>query len=456
MRRSARLAFLFALTLALPAPGADRSPRSSDAGLRKKLDAYLSALAEARGFSGSVLVARGKQVILAQGYGLADAEHKVPNTPATRFRIGSVTKQFTAMAIMQLAQEGKLGLNDPICKWLEKCPTAWAPITIHHLLTHTSGIPNFTNFDDYRATRALPSPPARTIERFSTKPLDFPPGTSFRYSNSGYVLLGVVLEKAAGKPYEEVLRERIFQPLGMSSTGYDHSEVVLENRARGYTREKTSVVNAAFIHMSIPFAAGALYSTVEDLHRWSEALSTEKLLPVPALERLFTPEKEDYAYGWIVSRQKERKKIWHNGGIDGFGSNITRFPEIGLTVIVLSNQETALVDTAARDLSALALGDEVELPRVRQVVAIDPKVLPEFVGNYELRPGFILVVTSEGEHLYAQATGQERFEIFAEGKDRFFPQGFEAQLEFVRDPGGQVTSLVLHQNGRTMLAPKQR
>jgi CubicO group peptidase (beta-lactamase class C family) len=177
-----------------------------------EVDTYLNSLVRIGSFSGSVLMARNGEVLLTKGYGFADREHKISNTPQTKFRLGSITKQFTAMAIIILEAQDKLDAQDPICKYLTECPEAWATITIHHLLTHTSGIPNFTDFPDYRRTSATPSAPEETIDRFQDEPLDFQPGESWSYSNSGYILLGHIIERVSNQSYEEFLQENIFTP----------------------------------------------------------------------------------------------------------------------------------------------------------------------------------------------------------------------------------------------------
>jgi CubicO group peptidase (beta-lactamase class C family) len=331
-----------------------------------KLDEYMSALTKLGRFSGSVLVAREGRVLLAKGYGLANAEWDIPNTPATKFRLGSVTKQFTALAIMQLDEKGKLKVEDPVSKYVAECPPAWRKITIHHLLTHTSGIPSFTSFPDYVATMNQRSPVSKTVERFKGKPLDFEPGEKFQYSNSGYVLLGYILEKVAEQEYGEYLEQNVFGPLKMRNSGYDSSAAILKQRASGYMRRAGNLANALYIDMTVPHAAGALYSTVEDLLLWDQALDTEKLVSKKSLERIFTPFKSDYAYGWFVAKKHNRKYIGHAGGINGFATMIERYPDGKVAVIVLSNVEGSAVGPAARDLAAIVFGEKYEMPGERK------------------------------------------------------------------------------------------
>lgn len=305
-----------------------------------EIDAYLNTLVHLGSFSGSALIARNGEVLLTKGYGFADREEEISNTPQTKFRLGSITKQFTAIGILILEAQGKLDVQDAICNYLSECPEAWETITIHHLLTHTSGIPNFTSFADYQRTMATPSPPEETINRFKDKALDFRPGEKWSYSNSGYIVLGYIVERVSGQSYEEFLQERIFTPLDMRNTGYDHNQ---DDLAIGY---KSLFSKADFIDMSIPFAAGGLYSTVEDLYKWDQALYTEQLLPQDYLDRIFAahvpiPNSNgmSYGYGWMVGLEDSRQIITHGGGIEGFVTNIARYPQDKTVIIVLSNQQ---------------------------------------------------------------------------------------------------------------------
>jgi CubicO group peptidase (beta-lactamase class C family) len=285
-------------------------------------------------------------------------------------------------------------------------------------------------------------------------PLQFTPGEKFHYNNSGYYLLGLIIEKAAAKPYEDVLHEQIFAPLGMKDTGYDHSGTILPNRASGYSLDKGKLVNAQYLDMGQPYSAGALYSTVEDLLRWDEALYTEKLLPKKALAAIFTPGKNDYAYGWVVRESSKRKMIAHGGGINGFSTFISRYPAERATVIVLSNSESANTGLIAGDLAAMLFGEKYEVPRERVEAKVDPKVFDAYVGEYQLAPDFSITVTLEDSHLMTQATGQSKVEIYPESETKFFLKVVDAQITFMRDEKGNVTQLILHQGGMDRPAKK--
>ena len=330
--------------------------------LATRLDRQVRVYVDQQRFNGSVLVARDGKVLFSKGYGMANAEWDVPNTPRTKFCLGSITKQFTATVVLMLERQGKLKVEDPVSKYVPGAPAAWKKVTIHHLLTHTSGIPSFTSFPDYIKTMTLPSPAAETVKRFRDKPLEFEPGSQFRYSNSGYVLLGYLIEKITGQSYEELVGKWIFGPLGMKDTGYDHPERILKNRASGYSNAGKTLANARYLDMTIPHAAGSLYSTVEDLLIWDQALYTEKLLPAKVLERMFTPFKDNYAYGWMVRTENNRQVIGHGGGINGFSTMIVRIPQERLFTAALSNLETRDAGRIANELARLALGEKVDLP----------------------------------------------------------------------------------------------
>jgi CubicO group peptidase (beta-lactamase class C family) len=310
-----------------------------------EIDRLASAYHTLGQLNGSVLVAQEGRVILARGYGLANMEWSIPNAPDTKFRLGSITKQFTSMLIMQLVAEGKLATSTTVAEALPYYrKDAGGGVTIHHLLSHTSGIPSYTSHPDFR--RQVSRNPYATKEfvlSYCSGDLEFAPGTRYRYSNSGYFVLGAIIEHVTGKPYEQVLRERILDPVGMKDTGYDHWETVLPKRATGYDRVSGGFRTAQYLDMSVPGAAGALYSTVEDLLRWDQALYGDALLPAPLKKLMFTPALENYAYGWGVRQapvgegEQPRTLVAHAGGIDGFTTLITRVIEERTLIVTLNN-----------------------------------------------------------------------------------------------------------------------
>lgn len=312
-------------------------------------------------FMGAVLVAREGRVLFNRGYGAASLELDVANTPLTKFRIGSLTKQFTAAAVLLLAQDGKLRLEDRVSAHWPQAPAAWRDITIFHLLTHSSGIPNYTSFPEFAGLQVFETSAEKIVEGVRERPLDFTPGSRYNYSNSGYVLLGWLIERLSGQSYGDFVRSRIFEPLGMKDSGYDSNSAIIERRAAGYERRRGQpLANADFVHMSTPHAAGALYSTTEDLLRWTEGLFGGKLVSTESLKRMTTPYKDGYALGLEVKQIKHAKGhdvIEHDGAIDGFNSFLSHYPAQKLTVIVLSNIAGGnRVGAITRELAAQALG----------------------------------------------------------------------------------------------------
>jgi CubicO group peptidase (beta-lactamase class C family) len=411
------------------------------------LEDYVESVAEKDGFSGSVAVSDGGKPLLRIGYGLANVEHDVANTPQTKFRIGSITKAFTAITTLILVEQGKLELDDPVSKHYPEAPDAWSKVTIRNLLNHTSGIPSFTSLASYQPGMTKPLSHTEMISQFRDLPLEFEPGSKFNYSNSGYYVLGYVLELVSGKSYEDLLQELICKPLEMANTGYDLALPILPHRAAGYDRDGNQIKNAAYLDMSQPFAAGALYSTVDDLAKFAQGLTAGKLLSNESFETLYRPVLNDYACGWVIQERDGHKLIWHNGGINGFQSMLLRFPDDDLCVVVLANVIPAKVEEIAFDLAKLARGEELEKKQERKVAEIDLKILDDYVGNYRLSEDFVIAVTRDDDRLFAQATGQPKAELFPESETDFFLKVVDAQVTFVRNEAGKVTHLVLHQGG---------
>ena len=327
-------------------------------------------------FNGSALVAEQGKIVYKKGVGMANMEWDIENTTDTKHRLGSITKQFTAMVILQLAAEGKLDLQAPISDYLPDYPNGHSPqITTHHLLTHTSGIPNYTAFPGFFKDQSRdPYTPEEFVKKFEDEKLDFTPGEKFTYSNSGYFLLGVIIEKVSGKTYEAMLQENIFTPLNMNDSGYDHHGEILKNRATGYEKQGNEFVNSKYIDMSIPYAAGSLYSTVEDLYLWDQALYTNKMLSKEYMALYFKPYiqawgNNHYAYGWGVGKDvignttDSIYTISHGGGINGFNTNISRSPSDKTLIVLLNNTGGAPLNQMTQSIRAILKGKTYDLPK---------------------------------------------------------------------------------------------
>lgn len=340
----------------------------------ERIDALVSTYHEYGLFNGAVLVAEDGVPIYESGFGEAVMEWDVPNTPDTKFRIGSVTKQFTAALVLQLVEEGRIDLDAPVTAYLSEYPaTRGDAITIHHLLTHTSGIPSYTGFPDMEEWKRDAFDPDSFIVTFWDRDLEFEPGSRWAYSNSGYYLLGVVLERVTGEPYDRLLRERILEPLGLDDTGYDHYPEVIERMAIGYERVGGEYENADYLDTSLPYAAGMMYSTVRDLLKWDRALyGAGPFRDARTKELYFAPhadveEGAKYAYGWLLRDvpmgADTVRLIFHGGGIDGFTSAFWRFPDQRRTVVVLDNTGSSATGALARGVARILYGQEVEEPK---------------------------------------------------------------------------------------------
>ncbi|HEY0431989.1 MAG TPA: serine hydrolase domain-containing protein, partial [Pyrinomonadaceae bacterium] len=323
-----------------------------------KIDALMSLYHKYQQFNGAVLVADNGSVIYKKGFGPANMEWNIPNEPNTKFRLGSITKQFTAALILQLVEQGKVKLDGKVSDYLpDYRKDTGARMTIHHLLSHTSGVPNYTAQPGFfQNVSRNPYKVDDFVKQYASGDLEFEPGAKFNYSNSGYFLLGNIIEKVTGKPYEQVLKENILDPVGMKNTGYDHYGTILNKRASGYVKTQNGYENAPYLDMTIPYAAGSLYSTVEDLFLWDQALYGEKVLSAASKELMFKPNLRDYGYGFGIRnaslgpKKLEVPVIEHNGGINGFNTTILRLVGDKRLIVLLDNT------SQGRYLDSIALG----------------------------------------------------------------------------------------------------
>lgn len=566
-RKSYLCALLMVLVLQTSALAQDKAAR---------IDQLLSQYHKYGQFNGSVLVADNGKVLYEKGFGLANMEWNIPNTPDTKFRLGSITKQFTATLILQLVEQGKIKLDGKLIDYLpDYRKDTGSKVTVHHLLSHTSGIPSYTSLPGFfENVSRNPFTVDDFIKKYASGDLEFEPGSKFAYDNSGYFLLGAIIEKITGKPYEQVLKENIFDPVGMKNSGYDHWGTIINKRATGYSKTARGYQTAPYLDMSIPYAAGSLYSTVEDLYLWDQALYGEKILSAKSKELMFKPNLNNYGYGFVITKatlapptKLQVPVIQHNGGINGFNTGIVRMTADKRLIVLLDNAEdgqnldkmalgimSVLYDqpydmprrsiadlifktisekdvaAAIREYRALktspAAGEydfgEMELNRVgyqllqmkkvaeaieifklnvemypksanvfdslgeaymtsgdkessianyrksleldpnntnaksrlatltgeQKEIKVDPKIYDSYAGEYQLAPTFTITITSEDGKLMAQATGQSKFELFPTSETDFYLKVVPATITFVKDEQGNVTELILTQNGR--------
>ncbi|GAB4465285.1 MAG: hypothetical protein OHK0029_35830 [Armatimonadaceae bacterium] len=352
--------------------------RASGRTLADPVDDLVRAEMEKRQIPGlSLAVVRDGKVIKAQGYGFANLEHRVPADADTVYQLASVTKQFTSAAVMMLVEEGKIKLDGSISEYLPNLPEAWKAVTVRHLLNHTSGIKSYTGVDAFKETLRKDYTPEELLGLVRDIPLEFAPGTEHRYNNTGYYLLGMLIEKVSGKSYGEFLKERIFDPLGMNDTRVNDHSVIVSRRAAGYMPTPQGIRNAEYVSPTQPYAAGALLSTINDMVKWNAALGTDKLLQPESWKAVWSPTKltdgktVDYGFGWEVATIRGHRRIAHSGGIPGFNSYIMRLPDDNLSVIVLTNSEGANPETIAMKIAETYLPELIP-PKVEPISDPDP------------------------------------------------------------------------------------
>lgn len=551
-------AISFFLLFVLTVPFATQAQTDPDIELRKKIDALLDEAFPAELPGAAAVVLRGGEEVYRAAKGKANLELDVPLNAEMVFRLGSITKQFTAAAIMMLVEEGKVALDDEITKFLPDYPTQGTRITVRHLLNHTSGIRSYTGIPGWMQTRVVNDySVSELINGFKDEPMDFKPGEEFRYNNSGYILLGAIIEKAAEKTYAEFIKERIFTPLKMTGSLYGEHDAIIQNRVPGYDGSKDQPRNAKYLSMTQPYAAGSLLSTVSDLGKWNTALFGGKVVNPESLKLMITDGKLNdgssvgYGFGLVPGDLRGHKAVSHGGGIFGFATHGVYLPDDDIYVAVLANSTFMDPNRVAIKIAALAAGDpfpefkavevnektlqqyvgvykideqarrfvtledgklftkrtggnrleatpwsdtsffyeqspshfefvlegdevtgmnmyqagstqpelavkvDEEMPAERKVAKIDFALYDDYVGEYELGPGFSISVTRDGDRLLAQATGQPEFQLFPASDTDFFLKVVEAELSFVRDENKEVNQIVLKQGGAEMTGQRK-
>jgi CubicO group peptidase (beta-lactamase class C family)/uncharacterized protein YneR len=423
-----------------------------DMDLTQAIDALVEPVCKPSEPGAAVIVARNGTVVFRKGYGLANLELGVPIEPQMVFRLGSITKQFTAVAILMLVEQGALSLDDDLTTFWAHYPTHGHRITVEHLLTHTSGIKSYTSMPEWLSLWRQDMTVEEIIALFKDQPMDFVPGDRWAYSNSGYHLLGAIIEKVSGQTYEQFLTQHIFDPLGMTHSGYDHVERIVPGRVAGYQKGSEGYENAPYLSMTHPYAAGGLLSSVDDLVLWDEALYKDKLLAQDTLEQAFTPAvlrtgtATGYGYGWGMTSYEEHRMIEHGGGIPGFLTYAIRLPDDHLFVAVLMNSTAAEPppEQLAVKIAALAIGHPYQEP---VAITLDTATLDAYVGVYQVDENEHdeQVVTRDGDWLSIQRTGGKREEILPLSPTEFFFKDsfarFATRLRFTTTDEGAVTSL---------------
>jgi CubicO group peptidase (beta-lactamase class C family) len=400
-----------------------------------KFDNYVQAYVRNGDFSGSILIGKSGRILFQRSYGLANAEWAVPNTEKTKFHIASVTKTFTAAAIVVLEQHGKLKLSDPLNKYVPDYLNG-DRITIEQMLLHTSGLPDYYSLPEYATKKYQRVTLPDLIAWVKTKPLDFLPGSKSSYSNTGYGFLAYIIEQVSGKSYDDFIEEELLKPAGMKDTGMFRDEELIRNRATGYQPAlgALGLRNAPFYDKTILTGSGSLYSTTDDLQLWAKAIETR---------RFFDIRKLAYPYGWGAHETKSGHKYLEQSGRDpGFASHISLFLDDDLVVIVLGNIEDAAVNVMADDLAGLALGETPSPPAVRAKHSEAFERAEEYAGTYEVNPTFLLDVRVHGPDLYLRGTGGDYLPLEPLGKEAFFYRQLYVRVGFKRDKSGKIEALL--------------
>jgi CubicO group peptidase (beta-lactamase class C family) len=420
-----------------------------------KIDAIVSAYSGLYKFNGSVLVAKNGQVLISKGYGLRDAATKTPNDEQTIFQLGSITKQFTTAIILKLQEEKKLSIQDKLSKYFPGYPKGDS-ITIENLMTHTSGIFNYTNDENFMNNEvAKPASREKIMALFKDKPLDFSPGTGWNYSNSGYSLLGYIIEIVTKKPYEQAVRRYIFTPLQMTHSGFDFTHLTSKEKATGYfLLDEKNTNPAPIVDSSVSFSAGAIYSTVGDLYKWHHALETYTVLSKVQQEKAYTPVKNHYGYGWSIDSIEGKRRVGHGGGIHGFVTNIARVPEDDLCIVILSNASDGTLGEITNSIFNALYNKPYELPKAKNEIKLSEEKLKEYIGEYEITPTLHVVMSIKDGLLLASPTGQKEDFLYAEKEDAFFVKTQDIRIEFVRNEKKEVSGFTLYQGGRSVPCKK--
>lgn len=419
--------------------------------ISQKASELMDAYVQQQQFTGTVLIAQKGQPVFERAYGMANLNQHLPNTLQTEFRAGSLSKMFTATAILRLVDRSRLKLTDHLSDFLPGYPNG-EKITIANLLSHTSGIVSFTTLPGYAEWSARPSTLQQTIDRFRHLPLNFQPGEKFEYSNSNYILLTDIAEKLYKKPFARILQDEVFKPAGMLHSGLDSNQRVGAARATGYMLNAAGVLEPAqAIDISIAAGAGGVYTTADDLLRWSKAIADNKLYSRALAAQAFQPVKGDYGLGWMCPSSDGHRGIGHTGAVNGFLAYFIYYPLEQLTLIFLSNTGSFNGRQLASDLTALAFNEPYQLPKAAETTALSQADLQSYAGVYELKDQLTVEVLVENGHIYAWPKGDnDKTELIPNGTDKFLVAGPQVPVEFIREDG-KPKFLVVHMQSEMKL-----
>ena len=421
--------------------------------ISSELDSVMNAYLRVRHFNGSVLVAKGGRILLKKGYGYKNVREKSPNDAQTIYMIASITKQFTAAVILKLVNERKMSLSDSLTSWFPNYPNGNS-ITIFNLLTHTAGIPDYTQDSTFMVRHSRLKVSEALVEYNKS---DFPPGTNWKYSNQGYQLLGEIIQKVSKMSYFAAVRKYIFQPLGMTHSGFDFAGLRSMDKATGYWTYPGpgKIEEASIIDSGRSSSAGAIYSTVDDLYKWNQGLQEYKIIPKPIMDQAYTPYRNQYGFGWFVDSLFGKRILSHSGDTYGFKSNMARVTEDDLCIILLNNiEDEEMRGPLTNDILSAVYGQPYHLPVYYKEITMHEETLRQYIGTYQMTAGFTFTVSLDKDGLWVTPPGQQPSRIYPLRKNYFFSKIVDAQLMFNSDSNGKIVGVTIFQAGRAMAGKK--
>ena len=436
---------------------------------QSKIDAVVSSTYSSKEPGISVLVAKDRKAIYSKAFGKSNLELNTPLETNSVFQIGSITKQFTAISILMLEEQGKLSVEDKIGKYIPEYAEIGKDITIHHLLNHTSGIKNRTPVGDKGFISKTNMSPTELIAYFKDEPLEFKPGERFKYSNAGYILLGRIIEIVSGQPYSDFIEQNIFDKIGMKNSSCGDMKQVIPNLTKGYIIEQNDFVKSDYINLSLAYSAGAILSTTEDLLKWQNALLSNTLLKASSIKQAMTPtllnsgKRVPYGYGFRFSKLGNSPVIAHTGSTKGFTSIALFLPKEKLYITALTNCNCKNVNNVAKQVAELFVNlpdnkitDVENNQPERKSIDVPSEILSDYTGTYEVKPNVNLTIGLDNTNqLYLLAPGQtKKVELFAETQNHFFVKIVDAEITFNTNEKGKVISLTMNQSGRKITAKK--
>jgi CubicO group peptidase (beta-lactamase class C family) len=457
---------LFALALAclLATTPAPRSAEQSSAA--SALDKYLTASTELGRFSGAVLVAKDGVILLRKAYGYSDIEKRIPYSVETQSEIASLSKMFTAMSVLKLRDRGTLRLEGSVCDYLDDCPEAWKTVTIEEVMRHTSGITDYEDAldlgsDKYMAFMREPGTSRRILENAKKLPLDFKPGEKFKYSNTGYVVLGFIVQQVSKQPFGEFLAEQILKPAGMSHSGvigygpaptllargYTHGDLSWPQMLKGVSLVDEDLKPLPSLPLTRPHGDAGMYSTLDDLYRWSLVMDGGSFVSASEIAEVFSPGRDGYGYGWVIGEDFGQKRYQHTGVLPGFLSSLIKFPAEKLTIVIMSNLDRARTSTISGAISAIALNKPYDMPVTGAVVKLTNEQQAALVGVYKLADGKNLSIEVDGESVSAEIKGQFLAGLIPLSAIRFYMPLSDGTMTFDLGDDGKAKSVNMHYKG---------